>query len=116
MRGTCTKGNSYNSDNVYSAALKIFIDRYRRAVQYIIKQACKEAGISTDVSPHSLRHYALSNLLSEDYDIFTIQVFAGYSQLATTARYLHKLNNENRYRAEFLRKNTLIGKLSLNIN
>jgi len=82
-----------------------------RAVQYIIKRACKDAGLRHDITPHSLRHFALSRLLDAGHDLFTIQTFAGHSQLATTARYLHNLNSQARFLKQ-LRPNNLVGNLN----
>ena len=79
-----------------------------RAVQYLIKRRCETAGLKTQVTPHTLRHYALSTLLKEGHDLFTIQTFAGHSQLATTARYLHNLKQQEKYTMNIIRKNPLM--------
>ena len=63
----------------------------------MIKRYALQAGFTKQISPHTLRHYALSRMLEDGYDLFTIQQFAGHSQLATTARYLHDLKQNDTY-------------------
>lgn len=79
-----------------------------RAIQHIIKRNCLQAGIKGNITPHTLRHFALSRLLKEGQDIFTIQTFAGHSQLATTARYLHNLKKQKEYTMNIVHKKGLV--------
>ena len=79
-----------------------------RAIQQIIKRNCHQAGIKGNITPHTLRHFALSRLLKEGQDIFTIQTFAGHSQLATTARYLHNLKKQKEYTMNIVHKKSLM--------
>jgi len=79
-----------------------------RGIQYIVQRYCKRAGLSDQITPHTLRHFALSTLLHNGHDIFTIQTFAGHSQLATTARYLHNLNQQEHYFMNIMHENSLI--------
>ena len=82
-----------------------------RSIQLILKRQCQRVGLSKAISPHTLRHFALSTLLKEGYDLFTIQNFAGHSQLATTARYLHNLKQQERLTMDIVRIKSLIGTL-----
>lgn len=81
-----------------------------RAIQMIIKRNCEAVGIKQNITPHTLRHFALSRLLKEGQNIFTIQTFAGHSQLATTARYLHQLEKQKDYTMNIVRKKSLMRK------
>lgn len=79
-----------------------------RAIQKIIKRNCLQVGIKGNITLHTLRHFALSRLLTEGRDIFTIQTFAGHSQLATTARYLHNLKKQKEYTMNIVHKKGLM--------
>lgn len=84
-----------------------------RAVQYIVKSQCKKANLSNQISPHTLRHLALSVLYRESKDLFLIQNFAGHRNLATTSQYVHKLNQEENYKMKIFRIKSLIGKMEV---
>ena len=79
-----------------------------RAVAHIIKRIYRQTGLKGSISPHDLRPVALSTLLAEGYDLFTIQTFAGHSQLSTTANYLHRLSRQEAFLNTFGDSNSLI--------
>ena len=79
-----------------------------RAVSHIVKNIYRQTGLEGKLSPHDLRHFALSTLLAEGYDLFAIQTFAGHSQLATTANYLHRLSRQQAFLNTFGHSNSLI--------
>lgn len=62
----------------------------------IIKKLAKDAGINTDISPHTLRHSFASHLLKYGADLRTIQELLGHSDISTTQVYTHIANEELR--------------------
>jgi site-specific recombinase XerD len=52
------------------------------------REAAQRAGITKNVAPHTLRHYA-THLLEAGADLRTIQVLLGHAKLEHTIVYLH---------------------------
>jgi site-specific recombinase XerD len=66
-----------------------FDSRYsQRGVQWVIKQACKQAGITKDVHVHTLRHTYATHLLEDGMDIMTLKNLLGHENIETTIEYL----------------------------
>ena len=69
--------------------LLCFDSRYsQRGVQWVVKQACKAAGITKDVCVHTLRHTFATHLLEDGLDIITLKNLLGHEDIETTMGYL----------------------------
>ena len=67
-----------------------------RAVQNILKIHLREAGLSEDITIHTLRHSYATDLLASGVDIRFVQEMLGHSDPKTTARYTHVTNKQLR--------------------
>jgi site-specific recombinase XerD len=67
-----------------------------RSVQRLVKKYVKRGGISTDATPHTLRHTFATDLLREGADLRSVQELLGHSNVSTTQIYTHVTNTQLR--------------------
>ena len=72
----------------------------RQGVWKLIKEIAKNAGITKEISPHTLRHSFATHLYNNGFNLRYVQFLLGHKDISTTQIYTHI--NLDKMRSEYL--------------
>ena len=72
------------------------------SIRLIVKKYARLAGIEKQISPHSLRHTAITLSLDGGATIRQVQYLAGHSDPKTTMRYDRHRNNLDDHATDYI--------------
>lgn len=67
-----------------------------RSIERLVKKYAKLAGVSPQISPHTLRHTMATDLLQAGADLRSVQEILGHASITTTQIYTHITNKRLR--------------------
>lgn len=85
-----------NNKNIIENKKQKIFNLTARSVQRIVNKYAKIAGITKQVTPHTLRHTYATDLLINGADIRSVQTMLGHSSITTTQVYTHITDNQLR--------------------
>ncbi len=71
----------------------------RQGFWKVLKGYAQDAGIRTDITPHTLRHSFAAHLIQNGADVKAVQEMMGHADISTTQMYVHM--NINRIRSAY---------------
>jgi len=80
-------GNGRNRPEVFLSTRGTALNR--KTIWHLIKKHAHAAGITKNISPHTLRHSFATHLLDNGGDLRVIQEMLGHADIATTQIYTH---------------------------
>lgn len=84
-RGNLLRGNSSDICFIGNSGRQMSADSIRK----MFYKKCEAAGVSSDVSPHAMRHTFATDVLDGGADLRSVQEMLGHASLSTTQIYTH---------------------------